>query len=77
MHVRRICTAIIAGLMLTATACSILPDSGKSTYAIAQEATECQLGNDPNKNLNQSQGGMCICLRRGIVPGVSRECFGP
>ena len=27
--------------------------------------------------LNQSQGGMCICLRRGIVPGVSRECFGP
>ena len=29
------------------------------------------------RDLNQSQGGMCICLRRGIVPGVSRECFGP
>ena len=51
MHVTRIFTAIIAGLILTATACSILPDSGKSTYAIAQEATECQLEHDPNKGL--------------------------
>ena len=28
-------------------------------------------------NLNQSQGGMCICRVMGIGSGVSRECFGP
>ena len=28
-------------------------------------------------NLNQSQGGMCICRVLGIGAGVSRECFGP
>ena len=28
-------------------------------------------------NLNQSQGGMCICLRRGIVLGIRQQCFGP
>ena len=27
--------------------------------------------------LNQSQGGMCICRVLGIGAGVSRECFGP
>ena len=27
--------------------------------------------------LNQSKGGMCICLRRGIVLGIRQECFGP
>ena len=30
-----------------------------------------------NLNLNQSQGGMCICRVLGIGAGVSRECFGP
>ncbi len=29
------------------------------------------------KTLNQSQGGMCICLRRGIVLGIRQQCFGP
>ena len=29
------------------------------------------------KQLNQSQGGMCICRVLGIGAGVSRECFGP
>ena len=28
-------------------------------------------------NLNQSQGGMCICRVLGIGAGVSPECFGP
>ena len=28
-------------------------------------------------DLNQSQGGMCICRMMGIGSGVSRECFGP
>ncbi len=28
-------------------------------------------------DLNQSQGGMCICLRRGIVLGIRQQCFGP
>ena len=28
-------------------------------------------------DLNQSQGGMCICRVLGIGAGVSRECFGP
>ena len=27
--------------------------------------------------LNQSQGGICICLRRGIVLGIRQQCFGP
>ena len=27
--------------------------------------------------LNQGQGGMCICLRRGIGLGIWQECFGP
>ena len=30
-----------------------------------------------SKELNQSQGGMCICLRRGIVLGIRQQCFGP
>ena len=30
-----------------------------------------------NAELNQSQGGMCICLRRGIVLGIRQQCFGP
>ena len=30
-----------------------------------------------SKQLNQSQGGMCICRVLGIGAGVSRECFGP
>ena len=38
-------------------------------------------GFNPNakrdRNLNQSQGGMCICRVLGIGAGVSRECFGP
>ncbi len=29
------------------------------------------------QHLNQSQGGMCICLRRGIVLGIRQQCFGP
>ena len=29
------------------------------------------------QELNQSQGGMCICRVLGIGAGVSRECFGP
>ena len=33
---------------------------------------------EPNRvDLNQSQGGMCICRVLGIGAGVSRECFGP
>ena len=28
-------------------------------------------------DLNQSQGGMCICRVLGIGAGVARECFGP
>ena len=30
-----------------------------------------------SEDLNQSQGGMCICRVPGIGAGVSRECFGP
>ena len=51
---------------------------------ILRKVTGPNYGHLPDKQakatqtvLNQSQGGMCICLRRGIVPGVSRECFGP
>ncbi len=29
------------------------------------------------ESLNQRQGGMCICLRRGIVLGIRQQCFGP
>ena len=32
---------------------------------------------DEWEELNQSQGGMCICRVLGIGAGVSRECFGP
>ena len=32
---------------------------------------------DAIRDLNQSQGGMCICRVLGIGAGVSRECFGP
>ena len=32
---------------------------------------------DALRDLNQSQGGTCICRVLGIGAGVSRECFGP
>ena len=34
-------------------------------------------GKNPGIRLNQSQGGMCICLRREIVLGIWQECFDP
>ena len=36
-----------------------------------------QTGGHLADELNQSQGGMCICRVLGIGAGVSRECFGP
>ena len=55
---------------------------------LAQHKVNVIVGNPPwiNYNqtfdilrteLNQSQGGMCICRVLGIGAGVSRECFGP
>ena len=31
----------------------------------------------PHDDLNQSQGGMCICRTAGIGLGVPQECLGP
>ena len=39
---------------------------------------DVRIGDEGNRlDLNQSQGGMCICLRRGIVLGIRQQCFGP
>ncbi len=50
---------------------TIEPDSNGNWFNKASEDFE---GFPP---LNQSQGGMCICLRRGIVLGIRQQCFGP
>ena len=54
------------------------PAETESALAKAREFISSM--NDPAVrtmlNLNQSQGGMCICRVLGIGAGVSRECFG-
>ena len=49
------------------------------TAALAQE-TGCSAAKAMSRmgvDLNQSQGEMCIRLRRGIGLGIWQECFGP
>ena len=46
-------------------------------YALLLDKEDCLALGEAMKQLNQSQGGMCIYLRRGIVLGIWQECFGP
>ena len=49
---------------------------GNAAISIQQHFASCALSQSRTQ-LNQSQGGMCICRRLGIGPRVLRECFGP
>ena len=73
------------GETLTADISEIADDDGLENavfsyqWVASNETTDTDIPDaaDSTYDLNQSQGGMCICRVLGIGAGVSRECFGP